>query len=140
MAIAVLFSVSAIAQQGPEKNRKMKMNDFSPEQIAVIHTKKMTLALDLSGQQQKDLLQLNMALATERKQHHKEMKAFKAEGNELTAQQRFEKINERLDRQIEVHNQMKSLLNEEQFSLWKQHQLKKGKKVRKHRLEHKRNG
>ncbi|XLS28582.1 hypothetical protein ACJD0Z_15445 [Flavobacteriaceae bacterium M23B6Z8] len=140
MAVAILFSVTAIAQQRPEEGQKKKMQDFTPEQIAIIHTKKMTLALDLSEQQQTALLQLNTQLAIERKQHHEEMKALKAEGNELTSQQRFEKINERLDRQIEIHNQMKSLLNKEQYTLWKEHQLKKGKKMRKHRLTNKRNG
>ncbi|WP_340203464.1 hypothetical protein [Ascidiimonas sp. W6] len=140
LAILLLLSTAVFAQEGPRKGLKKGMNDFTPEQIAVLHTKKMTLALDLTTQQQKELLILNTELAKERRQHREERKALKEEGVKLSSEQRFEQMNERLDRQIEVHKKMKTLLNKEQYSLWKQHQLKKGKKLHKNRLEHRRNG
>lgn len=139
LVIALAFSTTAFAQPQPERGRKGKMNDFTPEQIAIIHTKKMTLALDLTSKQQKDILVFNTELAKERKERHEEMKALKEKGVELTTAQKFEKINERLDRQIEIHNKMKSLLNADQFALWKEHQLKKGKKLMQRRFQ-KRNG
>ncbi len=139
LVIALAFSATAFAQPQPERGRKHQMNDFTPEQIAIIHTKKMTLALDLSSKQQKDILVFNTELAKERKERREERKALKEKGVELTTEQKFDKINERLDRQIEIHNKMKSLLNDDQFALWKEHQLKKGKKLKQRRF-HKRNG
>jgi protein CpxP len=139
LAIVLLFSTSAFAQAGPEKKRENRMHDFTPEQIAIILTKKMTLALDLTKQQQEGLLLLNTELAQERREHREERKALKEKGVQLTSQEKFDKINERLDRQIEIHEKMKSLLSEEQYALWKQHQLKKGNK-RIQRFHQKRNG
>lgn len=140
LAMVLLFGIAAFAQPGPEKGRKQQLKDFTPEQIAILHTKKMTLALDLSEKQQTDLLALNTELARERKVQREEMKKLKDNGVTLTSQQRFEKMNERLDRQIEVHNKMKKLLDEEQFSLWKKYQLKKGMKKHAHNMKQKRNG
>lgn len=95
-------------ERAPKKERKQKMKDLSPEEQATLSTKKMTLALDLNEKQQAQVKEVLLAQFEKRptKPQNKE---------ELTKEQRLEMMNARLDAQIEVKKQMKSILNEEQF-------------------------
>ena len=55
ITLLLLVGITAIAQRPEEKKGKERhkmMHDFTPEQVATLHTKKMTLALDLTTAQQ----------------------------------------------------------------------------------------
>lgn len=110
-----LFTLQSFAQDPaqqiervPKKERKQKMKDLSAEEQATLSTKKMTLALDLNEKQQAQVKEVLLAQFEKRpaKPQNKE---------ELTKEQRLEMMNARLDAQIEVKKQMKSILTKEQF-------------------------
>ena len=108
------------------EKRRDHIKNMSPEQIATLRTKKMAIDLDLNERQKNDLLKLNIELANERKEKAESMKARKEKGETLTDEERFNLANERLDKQYEVQQKMKNILNEEQYALWKkQHHRKK---------------
>merc|ERR1712065_85648 len=77
---------------------KRKPN-FTPEQKVELAVKKMTLELDLSARQQKEITPLITAQVKEREAHRK---------------QRMEQ-SERLDKQIAFKKQMKEILDKDQF-------------------------
>ena len=124
----VLISFSALAQQpnrGEKKgkeNKEMRMqrNDFTPEQQATLQTKKMTLNLDLSEAQQKEVYNLNIAQAKERLANKDASKKAKETGVKPTEQERYNRMIARLDNQILVKNKMKEILKSEQYATWVQ--------------------
>ncbi|MEM6718395.1 MAG: hypothetical protein AAF611_03670 [Bacteroidota bacterium] len=137
-ALAILFTVNLAAQEQPEhggRNGKMKehkkfLQSLTPTQQATLQTKKLTLALDLSEQQQQKVLALQTEVATERKAKMEARKAMKEKGEKPTEAQRLQMMNEHLDAQIAFKKSMKKILNNEQYERWEkmQAQRSKGKK------------
>jgi len=122
--VIALVSIQAFAQshkggqrKGEHKENVHKFNDFSPEQIAILQTKKMTLHLDLTEMQQREIQKINLANAIEKKakmgtrKKMKESSAFEKPSTE----ERFNMMNERLDEQIARKKQMQAILSKEQF-------------------------
>ena len=95
--------------------------DMTAEQLATLQTKKLVLALDLTSSQQKDIMEINFAQAEMRKAKREELKTKKEKGElkKLTADERFEMANARLDAQIAHHQRMKEVLTEDQYKTWK---------------------
>lgn len=102
--VAILTVGFANAQRG--------MRDSSPEQIASIKSKKMTLALDLNTQQQSQVESILLKEAKERAAN----KLTKEERAELTKEQKVAKMEEMLEKRIETKRQMKSILNADQYA------------------------
>ena len=126
--VALLFSgMVAMAQKDEMKGREHGMKDLSPEQIATLQTKKMTLDLDLNETQQTKMKSLLASNAAERKTKMEAYKAQKESGKKLTSEERYKMQNERLDHQIAQKNEMKQLLNDEQYAKWEKMQHRKGK-------------
>lgn len=122
-----IFTLNVSAQ---ERKMKRKGNDFTPEQVAELQTKRLALALDLSEAQKKEIYNLNLADAKERKQKMEERKALKEKGKdrkELSSDEKFEKANEQLDKKLAKKEAMKRILNEEQFAKWEKLMQEKGK-------------
>ncbi len=113
IVLMLLVGFTSIAQ-----NRAMK--DMTPEQIATLKTKKMTLALDLTDSQQAQIQELNFANATMRKAKRDERKKS---DTKPTADERYEMQNERLDHQIENKAKMKEILSNAQFEKWEKIQM-----------------
>lgn len=126
--VVILTTLSATAQKH-EGNRKGKSvrADMTAAQIATLHTKKLTLALDLSQGQQKEVLEISLEEAEMRKSKREEIKAKKESGEwkRPSADDRFEIENARLDYQIAQHQKMKKVLSDEQYQTWKKLKLKK---------------
>jgi len=125
IAIA-LISIQSIAQ----KKGNHKMNDFTPEEIATLKTKKMTLHLDLNKSQQSKIHDIVLEDAKIRKEKMEARKAKKEnESKEKPSkEERLKMMNARLDYQIAMKAKMKSILNEDQFAKWeKMHQRKNHK-------------
>lgn len=121
-----LISFSAIAQN-PERGEKkgknntemrMQRANFTPEQQATLHTKKMTLELDLTDAQQKEVYNLNLVQAKERQKTREAFKKAKESGTKPTNQERYDKMVARLDNQITIKNKMKSILKSDQYITW----------------------
>ncbi len=129
IALGLLVCFTTMAQH-PRKTHTEKPN-FTPEQIATLKVKELTLMLDLSENQQAKINILEFAAATDRKAHFedKELK----EG--MTDEEHFNNRNEMLDKRIAFKDSMKSILTEEQFQKWKKSFKTKGMK-RHHKSHH----
>ncbi|MCA0933730.1 hypothetical protein LCM02_14815 [Lutimonas saemankumensis] len=122
--IASLLLVTSIMAYGQKEGKpRQQMQDFTPEQQAILKTKKMALHLDLNQNQQDQLLALNRKWAKEKEAKKAELKALNKE--EMTSDQKFKHMNAMLDTQIAHQNEMKKLLNEEQYKVWKKSRDKK---------------
>ena len=126
----VLATIQVTAQERKNRSnnnrgdRQERFQDYTPEEMATLQTKKMTLHLDLSEAQQKEIQKLNLENAIERKT---KMEARKSqnEGKEFqkpSKEEQLKMMNERLDNQIEMKNKMKSILNDEQFAKYEEMQ------------------
>lgn len=119
----------AFAQQGDQKeSRKMEGKGMTPEQMATLRTKKMTLALDLSNEQQEQVRELYLSQA----KLHQEKREARKDGKESEdaeknrSEDRYARLNERLDNAITRKGKMKEILTDVQFEKWEQMHQKKG--------------
>ena len=143
LTIALLTSVMAFAQKREHRGERGKYHqDLTLEQLVTLKTKKMTLALELTKKQQKQIFEFNLANAEFRKEKMAERKSKKASG-ELTrpsTEERFEMENARLDRMIAQQEELKEILTEGQYDQWKKMQLHKYANVKKNRHSRARRG
>ncbi len=114
-------------RRGDPMERGQRMSDFTPEEMAQLQTKKMALALDLTEAQQKKIEKLNLENAKERKA---KMEARQAEmrdgkGEKPSKEERLKMMNERLDKQIEMKDKMKKILDDEQLEKWEKNHAQK---------------
>lgn len=131
MVILVMATISATAQDQNMKSKRGDMIDLSPDQVATLQTKKMTLALDLNESQQAKVKTILTRDATARKAKMEERKASKDEGKKImTSEEKYAKQNERLDYQIARKEEMKSILTADQFEKWEK--MNHRKKMRGH--------
>ncbi len=126
---SLLISFTAFAQRPHGNNDrsprpKMDRPEYTPDQIAEIKTKKMTLMLDLSESQQTKIKTLELELAKARKLKISEKKPDEKPSDE----ERFNKQSEVLDKQIAHKKSMKSILTKEQFEKWEKSLPTKGKR------------
>lgn len=119
MALAT-FAINAQNKDSEKKEyRKELKENFTPEQRAELHAKKMTLDLDLNDSQQKKVKQVFLDMAKN--------KPARSSMKDMTDQEKFEAKNAMLDRRIAMKKQMKEILTEEQLAKWeKSHHNKRG--------------
>ena len=131
MAILVMAAISVSAQDHNMKGKRGDMKDLSPEQVATLQTKKMTLALDLNESQQAKVKTILTKDATARKAKMADRKASKEDGKKvLTSEEKYAKQNERLDYQIARKKEMNTILTADQFDKWEK--MSHRKKMRGH--------
>lgn len=108
------------ARNGDRIEKGQGMNDFTPEEMAQLQTKKMTLALDLTKSQQKEVEKIHLQKAKEQQAFREDRQAKRKDGKgeKPSKEERFKMMNERLDKQIEMKEKMKKILNDEQFEKW----------------------
>ena len=134
IAIA-LITVNATAQElkrerqnKGEHERVQQFKDFSPEEVATLQTKKMTLHLDLTDAQQKQIQAILLEQAKARKSKMEARKKMHEEGGEKPSKEdRFNRANEQLDSRIALKSKMKNILSTEQFEKWERGNAMKGK-------------
>ncbi len=116
LVILVMAAISVTAQDHNMKGKRGDMKDLSPEQVATLQTKKMTLALDLNESQQSKIKSILTEDAKTRKSKMVAYKANMKDGKKvMTADEKYATQNERLDYQIARKKEMKSILTPEQF-------------------------
>lgn len=109
LALSVTFTTAA-------QQRKMRPKpNFTTEQKVTLAVKKMTLALDLSARQQKEITPLLSAQINDREAHQKQRMENRKTGKRPTSDELFAMQNKRLDNQIAFKNRMKDILDKEQF-------------------------
>lgn len=127
IALLVLFTVTTQAQDRKrelESKKRSFMKDFSAEEMATLQTKRMTLHLDLTEDQQRKIKRINLENAKVRKAKMEARKNM--DKSKLTKNERYEMMNERLDRQISTKQKMKKILTEAQYEKFEK--MQKGKK------------
>ena len=127
-------------RKGDRMERGERFKDFTPEEKAQLQTKKMTLHLDLTQSQQKQIEKLNLENAKDRKANMETRQAKKKEGKgeKPSKEERLAMMNERLDKQIEMKGKMKKILDDEQFEKWEKNHAQKqraGKKQKGKRMQ-----
>ncbi|WP_396177899.1 hypothetical protein [Flavobacterium sp.] len=118
IVIALLsLSISGVAQE-----KKNRINEDRPqltaEQQNELQVKKLTLELDLSAQQQKEIAKIVAKKQLKREAMRTELKSKKAEDKKLTSDEKFVLKRNMLDEQIAHKNEMKKVLTAEQYEKW----------------------
>lgn len=137
--IAIAFATLQVTAQQKRKGQSEKekiMKDLTPEEIATISTKRMTLNLDLNESQQKQIKAILLENATFRKQKMEARQKTKEENKDKTKSKEVfvERTNEKLDREIATKAKIKAILTQEQFEKWEKTQSRKNKRPkRKHK-------
>jgi hypothetical protein len=140
--VIILIALVTLQVTAQEKKKELhkegqreRMESLTPEEIASLQTKKMTLHLDLTEEQQTKIQALHLDEAKMRKAKMEERKAMKEseETKAFTKEDKVKMMNERLDHQIVTKQKMKSILNAEQYTKWeasmgKMEQRRDGKK------------
>lgn len=121
IAIA-FFSINAIAQDKQTDQQKKDMmatqemrQKMTPEESAQVQTKKMTLHLDLTEEQQKQVYKILIEEAKERDAKRDAKQAQQLKNAEAKKDQNLEMQNARLDNQKQLKEKMKAVLTTEQF-------------------------
>jgi protein CpxP len=126
LAMAMMAGVTMSAQA--DKNLKLDNKrpgkehhePFTPEQRAELKVKQLTLALDLSNKQQKEMQKLLLDQNKDREQFIKSHKANVASGKKPSADERFAMQTKRIDAQIAMQREVRKVLTEEQFSKYEE--------------------
>jgi hypothetical protein len=125
--VIILIALVTLQVTAQEKKKELhkegqreRMESLTPEEIASLQTKKMTLHLDLTEEQQTKIQALHLDEAKMRKAKMEERKAMKEseETKAFTKEDKVKMMNERLDHQIATKQKMKSILNTEQYTKW----------------------
>jgi hypothetical protein len=136
MILILLLSIYGYSQEHrgeKDKQKKELRNDrqaLTPEQIAELSSKKMTLALDLSEDQQKQVQKILLERAEQKKANDN----AESLDNNIDKKDKFESKINRLDDKIALKRSMKSVLNDTQFEKWEKTYKLKGKR---HHRQHK---
>jgi hypothetical protein len=127
--LMMFIGVTSFSQRGERAERGHYMKNMSPEQVATLQTKKMTLHLDLSAEQQNQIMAINLENAKMRKAKMAERKARKEEGEmkKPTSEERYAMANKMLDLKIAQKAEMKKILTETQFAKWEKMHNRRGK-------------
>ncbi|WP_055434624.1 hypothetical protein [Lacinutrix algicola] len=145
IVVLALFALQVTAQDKKEdrKNRKEKMEhhkDMDPIEMAKIKTKKMTLALDLSQDQQNKVEKLNIKNAQLRKVTMEKRKALKDADKKPTPEEKLKKENDKLDHLIATKREMKKILNAEQYEKYSKMAERRMMKGKHGKMKHKKGG
>jgi hypothetical protein len=116
LSTLMVLSIFTINAQHHSKQHKHKP-DFTPEQIATLKSKKMALQLDLTEAQIKSVNKLETEKAWDRKAMQESRS--KVNSNEGSSEARFKRLDNQLDHHISYQRQMKKILTDKQYDLWK---------------------
>ncbi|UAB84719.1 hypothetical protein INR75_01415 [Zunongwangia sp. SCSIO 43204] len=116
----MLVAVSSFAQQKEDRRKPMKeraVMNMTAEEKAILKSKQLTLALDLTEKQQNDFQKLYTERAKDRAKMREEMKDAAEDGK--LKEEAFERMNARLDKEIAFQQSIQKILSPDQYKLWK---------------------
>ena len=114
----LIVGTTIIAQERNRKHQGNTMEQFTPEQKSQLMLKRMTLELDLTEAQQKEMSAIISDNVAKKEAHKGEMKAMKEKGVKPTNDERFAMHMKMLDEQIATKKSMQKILNAKQFDKW----------------------
>tara|TARA_R110000850_G_scaffold73760_1_gene161916 strand:+ start:49584 stop:50048 length:465 start_codon:yes stop_codon:yes gene_type:complete len=106
------FSQETDRKKEMKKEMMQERQNLTAEQKAELQTKKMTLHLDLTEAQQRQVYVVQLEMAKKRELIKEEKKAQKEEAGF------YDKANKRLDHQIAYKEKMKAILTDQQYETW----------------------
>ncbi len=114
LALASGFGFSQETDRKKEMKKEMmqERQNLTAEEKADLKTKKMTLHLDLTEAQQRQVYDVQLEMAKKRALMKEEKKAQKKEAGF------YDKATKRLDHQIAHKERMKAILTEKQYEIW----------------------
>ncbi|MEE2800575.1 MAG: hypothetical protein VX550_00165 [Bacteroidota bacterium] len=125
--IATFFVTAITVAQRPLPK---KGNDFTPQQRAELKVKKMAVALDLSDKQINSIQPLIANQELERQS----LRENREEMKNLSNDEKFNRLNTRLDKKLDFKRKMKSILTADQYEKWqKMHKRKRTEARKKHK-------
>ncbi|WOC39312.1 hypothetical protein [Polaribacter sp. HL-MS24] len=133
LATIVFFVFAATLTAQAQKEKGPKGPQMTTEQQVILKVKKMTLALDLTAQQQKEITPLIQQQIETKTAHLNARKGSK----KPTSDEIFTMENTRLDAQIRMRDKMKEILTKEQFEKFKKMSKEKKHKRMKRRKHQK---
>ena len=104
---------------GQKESNKPRKNQFTTEQQAILQTKKMVLILDLNKLQESQLLSSNQNRIEQKEKMKSSHQEAKQKGEELSTEELFEMKIEMVDAAISYQAEIKKILTEKQFNLWR---------------------
>ena len=141
LAVLCLAGMTAMAQRDGMRGDR-SMEDLTSEQQATLQTKKMTLALDLSEDQQERVYALNLENIKMRDTVREERRERKEKGEDSrpTSEERYAHQTKRLDALIAHKSDMKEILSPEQYGRWENMALRKTRHRNEKREKHRNRG
>jgi len=137
LATVLFIGLTSFAQvQRKDRATRDQLEKLTPDQRNTLELKKLTLELDLSPAQQKEMGNFIADQNAKREVKKLEREKMQKQNVKPTADQRFEMSNKRLDEQIANKERVKKILNPEQFKKWETLREKRGKMAR-NRMHHK---
>ncbi|NMH26714.1 hypothetical protein [Flavobacterium silvaticum] len=134
--LILLVNMAAFAQ--PEnRHHDKKHPELTLEQKKSLRLKKLTLDLDLSNSQQKDMALLIDEQMTSGKAMMDEMKAKRESGQKPTADEIYAHKSQMLDQRIAINEKAKKILDKNQYETWKRLQDKAVRHNKETRKNHK---
>ena len=94
--------------------------NMTAEEKAILKSKQLTLALNLTEKQQEEFQKLYVDRAEDRMKMRKKMK--KAAEDSKLKEEAFERMNARLDSEIAFQQSIQKILSPDQYMLWKNSQ------------------
>ncbi len=124
LAIALVCGLSVFAQNSTEKRAEM-----SAEQRTELRVKELTLKLDLSASQQKEMSKLLLEQQQKREAYKTQRQANKDKELKMTSDEKFAMKSKMLDEKIAFKTKLKSFLNPAQIEKWEKMSENKGQKM-----------
>lgn len=138
----IVFALLSLTLSGIAQEKKNQMNserpEFTAQQKNELQLKKLTLELDLTAKQQKEMAEIIEKQQIKREKMRAEIKNKRADNKKLTADEKFVLKNQMLDERIAHKNEMKKVLTPEQIEKWEEMQkesIKSGKQKMKRKAE-----
>lgn len=141
LIVVALLALSFVGMAQEKKNRMHgDRPEFTPEQQSELQVKKLTLELDLTAKQQKEIAEIVSKQQVKRQAMRAKMQENRAENKKLTSDEKFVIKRDAMNEQIAHKNEIQKVLTPEQFEKWeKMHKDKRemGKKRMKKNFDRK---
>jgi hypothetical protein len=136
VTLCLLFVTLGAFAQHPQHHKRDRQNrdqQLSAEQQAVLQSKKMTLALDLTDRQQSELASLLGRQISQRREMRKTRENQPDSLRTHNPEERFKRMDQHMDRQIAFQRDLREILTDTQFEAWKEWRGKERRQHRRHR-------
>ena len=138
LAVVMLSGFLLTAQDGDRFRHKMGAGDMTPEQLATLKTKKLTLALDLTEAQQQAIQKITLEQVQLQKAKRSEMQEKRKANPDMrpSQEERYQYQLDRLDEMIAHKANMKEALTQVQYEKWERLNMHRNKHMKSKRRGH----